>query len=396
MTDRLYYHDSYILDFQAGVTAIDRSDGKYCVRLDRSAFYPTSGGQLFDTGLLGGEKVIDVVEETGDVLHILADKPAFEVGDEVDGKIDEVRRRDNMQKHTGQHILSRAFIEIGNAETVSARLSEEDSTVDLNRGNLSDDDLTRVEDLANLIIFQNRQVKINFLPYDKLTDIPLRKIPERGEGKYRIITIDDFDWSACGGTHCRQTGAVGIIKITGREKVRDTMRFHFLTGILAMEDYRWRFDQIERISNIFTRHGKESLAAVENLVEENDRLRKKTLELKRDMLPARIDRWWDMAVDTTAGKVIALDFSDEDFREARDVALAIINKFTVVLLIRGGDKLLVAASKDTSQSASDLLKRLADNYGGRGGGSPQLAQGGGFNPDDLKVLIADPEKVFDI
>ena len=396
MTERLYYHDSSILTFKANVTGIDKADNAVRVRLDSSAFYPTSGGQLFDTGNLSGIRVIEVVEEAGEVYHIVEEMPVFKVGDKVSGKIDADRRRDNMQKHTGQHILSRALIETCQAETVSARLGDNDSTIEVNRESLSDDALLRAERLANEIIFQNRPVSIDFVPHDRLKEIPLRKIPDREEDSYRIITIEDFDWSACGGTHSKATGSVGVIKITGQEKLRGNLRIHFLTGMQALDDYRWRFDQIEKISNIFTRHGSESLEAVENLVEENSRLRKKTVELKRQLLPTHIDQWYDKAAEINGVKVIAVDFSGEDFKEARQAALGIINRYMAVTVIGADDKLLIAVSEGMPFSASDLLGSAIKQFGGRGGGSPQLAQGGGFKSDDIKVLIAAPEKIFDI
>jgi alanyl-tRNA synthetase len=261
---------------------------------------------------------------------------------------------------------------------------------------LSDDELKKAEDLANEVIFQNRPVAIDFIPHDRMKEIPLRKIPDREEETYRIITIEDFDWSACGGTHCNHTGSVGIIKVTGQEKVHGNFRIHFLTGLMALDDYRWRYDQIEKISNIFTRHGRESLEAVKNLVEENAALRKKAAELQRQMLPANIDKWYNHAVEVNGRKVIALDFSGEDFKEARQAALGIINKYEAVAVIGVDDKLLVAVSQNVPLSAADILKMATDRFGGRGGGSPQLAQGGGFKADDIKVLIAAPEKILDI
>lgn len=396
MTERLYYHDSSILAFKSRVTGITRAGDVYRVTLDKTAFYPTSGGQLHDTGNISGDAVVEVIEENGEVYHVLAGKPQFEVGDKVAGKIDDARRRDNMQKHTGQHILSRSLIEIADAETVSARLGAEDSTIDINRETLPGDSLARAEDLANLIIFQNRPVRIEFVPHDQLKDIPLRKIPDRTEEVYRIIIIENFDWSACGGTHCTATGAVGVIKITGQEKIRSNLRLHFLTGLIALDDYRWRFDQIDQISNLFTRHGKESVTAVKALFAENTLLRRKNAELKKELLPSYIEKWYAGAVDVGGRRIIALDFSGEDFREAREAALGIINAHEVVALILVDDKILVGVAKEMPLSAAELVTKVAAHFGGKGGGSPQLAQGGGFRPEDLKVLIADPGRIFDL
>jgi len=396
MSERLYYNDSSLLSFSGRVTGIDEDNGRFRVRLDRTAFYPTSGGQLHDVGRLAGEPVIEVIDDGVEIFHILERKPSFSAGEDISGEIDPVRRRDNMQKHTGQHILSRAMIEVCNAETVSARLGEEDSTIDVNRENLGDRDLQEAEYLANVVIFENRPVTVAYVGHDKLKEIPLRKIPDREESEYRIVIIDCFDWSACGGTHCRATGSVGVIKITGREKMRGNMRLHFLTGLAALDDYRWRFDQIEKMSAMFTRHGRESLAAVEDMTAENAALRKRVVELKRELLPSRVKEWYDHAREVGGRKVIVLDFSGEDFKEAREAALGIINAHSAVAIIVADDKLLVAVAKDAGLSAADVLKRATELFGGRGGGSPQLAQGGGFSKDDIKVLLAVPEKILDI
>ncbi len=394
MTERLYYRDSYLTQFNARVMHITEREGKFAVVLDRTAFYPTSGGQLFDTGTLGAENILDVVEDNGEVEHILDHQPDFQVNDSVEGIIDWTRRRDNMQKHTGQHILSQAFIRVCGAETVSARLGEEDSTIDLDRDSIVADDIEKAEDLANQVIFENRPVNIEFVNYDRLKEMPLRKIPQRKEGEFRIVSIEAFDWSACGRSHCRQTGSVGIIKITGSEKIRGNLRLHFLTGLVALHDYRWRHDQIEAISNLFTRHGREALDAVRNLADENKQLRYQVTELKKELLPIKANEWYAGAVEIEGQKIIALDLSDNDFKDARDTVMAIINQYEVLVLAMVTDKLLIGASPGISYSAAEILKKVMGKIGGKGGGSVQFAQGGAFEIGGLKSLISHPESIF--
>jgi len=164
----------------------------------------------------------------------------------------------------------------------------------------------------------------------------------------------------------------------------------------ALEDYRWRYNQIEHISNLFTRHGRESLAAVEGLVEENAALRRKNAELRKELLPVMTERWYSEAHEIDGKKIIALDFTGTEFAEAREAALGIINRYRAAAIIGVDDKLLVAVSKDFGASAADIVKKAASMYGGRGGGSPQLAQGGGFSREDIKVLLAAPETILDI
>ncbi|MEE9441826.1 MAG: alanine--tRNA ligase-related protein [candidate division Zixibacteria bacterium] len=396
MTEKLYYADSYLKEFTASVKSVDKAEDYYHVKLDRTAFYPTSGGQLFDTGCISDEKVIDVIESNDDVIHVLETKPPFQSGDEVNSRIDWERRRDNMQKHTGQHILSQAFIKVCDAATISARLGEEDSTIDLDISQLNNNLVIETENLANRIIFENRTVSTKFAPVDELDNYPLRKIPDRSEDKYRIIIIDDFDWSACGGTHCSTTGSVGIIKITGQEKIRGNLRFHFLTGLKALEDYRWRFNQVEDISNLFSCHARDSFRLIEHIIAENNNLRREKDELRKKLLPVLIEEWVANPKEINGHKLISIDLSGEDFSFARDAGLCMINNHNAIVLIGVDDRLLTAVSKSIPISALDIMNKASQIFGGKGGGSPELAQGGGFSPDDIKFLIAHPEKVIDI
>jgi alanyl-tRNA synthetase len=396
MTERLYYRDSSLLTFSGRVVGLTMAGETARVVLDRSAFYPSSGGQLHDIGTLADSAVIDVVEEDDEVIHILNRAPSFQIGDEVEGRVDAARRRDNMQKHTGQHILSRAFIEICGAATVSSRLGEDDCTVELDRESVDEDCVRRAETRANEIIFENRPVTVIFVPHAELSKYPLRKIPDRQEGDYRIIAIADYDWSACGGTHCTATGSVGLIKITGHDKLRGHVRFHFLTGLMALDDYRWRYEQIEAVAGSLTRHGRESATAVAALIEENGRLRRRVGELRKELLPTLIDSWLQQAVRHENIPIVPLDFSGDDFKDAKDTVLAIIKRSQAVAIAGADDKLMIAVTGGLPFSASDLLKNAIARYGGRGGGTPQLAQGGGFPPGDIKVLLAHPERVFDL
>ena len=261
---------------------------------------------------------------------------------------------------------------------------------------VSEEDIIRAETLANEVIFENRPVSITFVPFEKLKSLPLRKIPDRQEGAFRIITIEGFDCSACGGTHCRGTGAVGIIKITGREKVRGLTRLHFLTGLKALDDYRWRHKQIEEISNLLTRHGRESAEGLRNLLNENAQLRKKTDGLKRELVSLRMDKWHGDASEINGLKIIGLDFSGEEVADAKEAVLTIIKQYPAIVLIGVDDKLVIGVSSGIAKSARDILATVMERLGGRGGGSGQLAQGGGFRPDDLKVLLADPSSILDI
>ena len=164
---------------------------------------------------------------------------------------------------------------------------------------------------------------------------------------------------------------------------------------MALDDYRWRFDQIEAVAVLFTRHGRETVAAVTALQEENALLRKKAADMKRELLPLQIERLYRQAVEINGLKVVTIDLSGDNFKEARDAVLAIVNRYVAVVVAAADDKLLVAVSRELPTSAADILNSIVKRLGGRGGGSAQVAQGGGFKPPDLKALLADPARIFD-
>ena len=196
--ERLYYTDSWLNTFEARVTGIEPFEGRFRVRLDRTAFYPTSGGQPFDTGVLGGARVLDVFEdEAGDVVHVLDAKPS---GETVRGEIDTVRRFDHIQQHTGQHLLSAVFVVLFQYHTVSFHLGEGLCTIDLNTTLLTEEQVRQAEARANQIVFEDRPVRISFSTREEASKMGLRKEVAR-EGEIRLIEIDSLDLTACGGTH---------------------------------------------------------------------------------------------------------------------------------------------------------------------------------------------------
>lgn len=396
MTERLYYNDSLLLEFEAQIEEIIQNENVWQVRLNRTAFYPTSGGQLFDTGTINDVKVINVTEDNGKIYHHIDAKPIFEEGDNVTGMIDPTRRRANMQKHTGQHILSQMLVRECQAKTVSAHLGEIGNTIDIDLPALSVEHIARTERRANQVIYENLPVEIVFCPRDKLGDYPLRKIPTRDAEELRLIIIKDYDWTPCGGTHCATTGGVGIIKITGSEKVRGNVRLHFLTGLEALEDYRWKHDYIESIARKFSCHGRDTIGNIDNLIALQADSKKTITALRKELQPSMIDKWLEGLIDICGHKVLSLDYSGGDFTEAREAVLGIISKEEIIAIIGCDDKILVAVSESVSISAREILSRVMDRLGGRGGGSDQLAQGGGCSVEDVKILIADPKWIFDI
>jgi len=272
---RLYYEDSYLTEFEASVIEETEDQGQPGVILDRTAFYPLSGGQPWDTGVLDGTAVLRVIERDGDIVHVLEKKKG---PGKVRGRIDWPRRFDHMQQHTGQHILSQAFYELLQGETRSFHLGPEISTLEIGLASISETDLKHVEKRANEIVWQDRVVKSYFVPEEKIETIPLRRPPKK-HGLLRIIEVEGYDYSACGGTHCRRSAEIGLIKIISAEKIRGNVRFEFVCGGRALADYSSKNSEIKKIAGMFSASAAGVSGAVEKLAAGSKLLKKRIKEL---------------------------------------------------------------------------------------------------------------------
>ena len=245
-TERLYYNEPDLLEFEAEILGTLDLGDRIGVLLDRTAFYPTSGGQPHDVGTLGGIALVDCYEDekSGDIIHVLAGKPG---ATRVRGQIDADRRKDHMQQHSGQHVLSRAFVELYDWPTVSFHLGVATCTIDLAVDSASRDQLDRVEDLANRIVQENRAVSIRYVNEDNIAEAGLRKATER-TGEIRVIDVSGYDRSACGGTHVRATHEIGPIQITGVSRAKKQTRVEFICGNRVLRHARAAHRALEAIS----------------------------------------------------------------------------------------------------------------------------------------------------
>src|ERR1041385_2506932 len=280
-TERLYYTDSRLLEFDARVIDLDeRDDGAIAVVLDRTAFYPTGGGQPNDTGTLGDARVVDCIDDEEDgVLHVIQG-PTPEIGDTIHGKIDWLRRLDHIQQHTGQHILSAAFVKLFDAPTKSFRVLEHECEIDIELDNPSDERIERAIDLANQIIWESRPIGIRQVTSAEAAALPLRKEPAR-EGKLRVIEIDDFDLTPCGGTHAKSTGEVGIIVVRSWERAKGLTRIQFMAGIHVLRDYRKANRTASDVATLFSAGREDSPALVAKLIDEHKQLARRVRELEQ-------------------------------------------------------------------------------------------------------------------
>ena len=381
MTERLYYTDPSLDSFEATVTHVEIVDGRQVVRLDRTAFYPTSGGQPFDIGTLGTSRVVDVLdEEEGDVLHVV--EGGITPGDKVTGRIDWSRRFDHMQQHTGQHVLSAAFDALLKARTESFHLGADYATIDLAR-ELSAEEIARAEDDANRVVWEDRPVKIRFVDAAEAASLPLRKAPAR-EGTLRLIDVDGYDLSACGGTHVARSGAIGIIAVTGWERFKGGMRVGFVCGGRALRAHRRLRDVVVDSARLLSTMQDELPAGIERLQADAKDAKRQIKDLQSKLAGHEADR---LAASAAGGVVVAV-LDGWDQAALKNIATAIVARPGHVAALLGGPApfaVIVARSGDGAADCGAVLKALIAKFGGKGGGRPELAQGGGLQGESNEV-----------
>jgi alanyl-tRNA synthetase len=400
-TDRLYYQGSRLLEFDARVVGVsERDDGAVAITLDRTAFYPTGGGQPNDTGTLGEARVIDCIDaEDEGVLHLIQG-PAPEIGDTVHGKVDWLRRLDHLQQHTGQHILSAAFVKLFNAPTRSFRVLEHECEIDVELENPSDERIEQAVDLANQIIWQDRRIEIRQVGSEEAAALPLRKDPARA-GDLRVIEIDDFDLTPCGGTHASATGEVGVIAMRGWERAKGLTRIQFMAGIRVLNDYRKANNVARDVAALFSAGRDDSRSLIVKLIEENKTLARRVRELDEiafrveaaELLNKARGRHSTMAESAShnAPLVVREVFENRDADSLKHLALALVVHPNVVALLASRDnetaRLVFARSSDAAGDMNALMRKACEHIEGRGGGKSDLAQGGGKNVDKLREAI---------
>ena len=369
MTERLYYHDCYLREFKAKV--VDSSDGGRRVYLDRTAFYPTSGGQPFDLGTLAGVAVREVIDEDDRIGHLL--EAPLGAATEAEGVIDWSRRYDHMQQHTGQHLLSAVLEELFQIRTVSFHLGSEVSTIDVEAPALTAGQLERVEDRCAQIIAEARPVQITF--EDAASDLELRKASTR-TGTLRIVSIDNLDRSACGGTHVRTAAEIGSI-LTGKlEKIRGITRVEFVCGKRALRRAQADNRLVASIGRALSVPPEQTPQLLAALIEKNKSLEKTgqrlATELARregqDLYAATAPGADGVRITTQRGLI-------DDAMRARAQAFVAGQKSVFLAVCDQPPSLLLAASADSGIHAGDRIKAAVTVSGGRGGGNQQLAQG---------------------
>jgi len=383
MTERLYYTDSYLRDFTARV--VDQSDDGALVYLDRTAFYPTSGGQPYDTGSIGGAAVLEVIDEGERIAHRVAGRVS---SDAVDCAIDWQRRFDHMQQHTGQHLISAVFEELFGLRTVSFHLGAESATIDVEGAAVDARVLLEVERRANEIIYENRPVSVRF---ESAAEAQGLRKPSDREGSLRIVGIEAIDRSACGGTHVRTTGEIGAVLLRKTEKIRQATRVEFLCGARAVRRAHADYDALSKAGQLFSVSLDEVPAALATLLESaraGDKARKK-LELELAAYRGReLYQEAEAGADGIRRIVQRLDRGAVD--ELRAVAQNFTAQGKAVFLASLADppSVLLATSADSGVDAGQLVKAAVTAAGGRGGGNARMAQGSVPDAAALEAVLA--------
>lgn len=374
--ERLYYDDPFLWNFTAHVTARKTIAGRPAVALDRTAFYPTSGGQPHDLGTLSGISVLEVVEEEGEIWHILSEElPEDDVSAQIDGE----RRFDHMQQHTGQHILSQAFLELCGAHTVAFHLGATESTIDLDRVDLSPHQLHTVEERVNEIVFQDRPVIARFVTAEELARLPLRK-PPRGHKRVRVVEVEGYDWSPCGGTHCTRSGQVGCLRILRADRQGNETRITFLCGWRALRDARWKHEVLSRMATSLSVGIPDLPETIGRLAASVEELRRALARAQRQLLEAEATDLYRRGEPLGDARLVVAHWAERPWEEVRTLARAIAAlPGGVALLGVTGEtaRLCFARAEGLPWDMAALVREAAQQLGGRGGGRPDDAQGGG-------------------
>ena len=403
-TNRLYYHDCQMLEFSARVVAVTTIGDRSGVLLDRTAFYPTSGGQPFDTGRIARAQVVDVVDEPAGIVHVLTG-PIPEVGELVTGRIDRKRRVDHTQQHTGQHVLSQAFERRGGLQTVSFHLGVDACTIDLDVPTLDSATVREAEDLANQIVLENRPILIHFTSAERVERFGLRKPAQKAgvprSGEIRIVEIDGFDSSACGGTHVERTGEIGPVKVRRWERRGAVSRVEFLCGWRALADYTVRLETTRSLAERLAVADVDLLVTVSRSLDELERLRTDVSRLREELLDTEAER---LAVGTQPlsnrpdVQLVCHGYVGRSPDELKRLALTVVKRSPcVVLLGSGGERCHVVFAQSTGLpfDLSQILRQVAPLFGGRGGGTRDLAQGGAPNPGSVDAALAEAVRLLE-
>jgi alanyl-tRNA synthetase len=401
MTDRLYYHDSFLYNFDAEVRSVVETPRPALI-LDRTAFYPTSGGQIHDTGSLvfsdAKFRVTEVADtEDGHIIHYL-DAPLKDAlpgnvqpGTRVRGEIDAARRRDHMQQHSAQHVLSSAFVRLFGMTTVSFHMADDYCSIDLDTPSLSKDQVESAERRANEIVVEDRPVDMRYVTRDEAEKLGLRKLPPTERDQLRLIDIHDWDLTACGGTHVTRTGQIGGVLLRKTEKVRQGYRVEFVAGQRAVTTARRDFSTLTETAALFSAGIYDVPQQARKSLDEIRSLRKQREQSQEELAAAQAAALLGETPESHGRKLVVRTFQDRDLNFLKLLAQKLTRQSPAIALLATESPqpaLVFAQSSGQPHDMGALLKQILAKLGGRGGGSKDLAQGGAPKSEGIAAALA--------
>ena len=391
MTEQLYFDDPFTVEFEAEVLESRPLDGgRFGVVLPRTYFYPTSGGQEHDTGSIGDAQILDVYKDGDTIVHVLLDREL--APGTYPARIDWDRRFRHMQHHTAQHILSASFLEVADIDSLSANINgDTPSTIDLEVSAVDDETLRRAEDFANGIFFENRPVKTFYVTDEDVPNLPFRK-PPKVSGRIRVVEVDGFDLTPCGGTHVAQTGMIGMLKIVKTERVHQKLRIHFVAGYQALEYFRQMQAVAQGTAQLLDSGLENAVTGVEKLQEQLKQAQHELDSLRGVVLGVEAEKLASAAETVGDLRLVTALYENRPAAELRSLANKLRNEPVIVAVLASydGEKLsmVAACAEGLNIDARELLNNHLAPIGGHGGGSPTLAQGGGAtNRSTLEILF---------
>lgn len=411
MTERLYYQDSFLYNFDAEVRSVIETP-RPALTLDRTAFYPTSGGQIHDTGTIvpadarfsdasfseARFRVTEVADtEDGHIVHYL-DAPLKDAllkkvqpGTRVRGEIDAARRRDHMQQHSAQHVLSSAFVRLFGMATVSFHMADDYCSIDLDTASLSKDQVESAERRANEIMIEDRAVDVRYVTRDEAEKLGLRKLPPAERDQLRLIDIRDWDVTACGGTHVSRTGQIGGILLRKTEKVRQGYRVEFVAGQRAVATARRDFSTLTETAALFSAGIYDAPQQVRKSLDEIKSLRKQIEQSQDELAAAQAASLLAETPEAQGRKLVVRTFSNRDLNFLKLLAQKLTRQAPAIALLAAESPqpaLVFAQSAGQPHDMGALLKEAMAKLGGRGGGSKDLAQGGAPKSEGIAAALA--------
>lgn len=385
MEHKLYYQDAYIEHFSSRVKEQHHdSEGNWYVTLEETAFYPTGGGQPHDIGFINEELVTNVEEVDGEIRHYIQN-PVFTNHNEINGKIDWIRRFDFMQQHAGQHVLTAAFVELFDIQTTSFHLGEETVTIDLNCSEMIDSQLMAAEELANRIIMENRPIETRWVTKDQLDQYPLRKIVKVDQD-IRLVIIPEFDYNGCGGTHPRNTAEIAMLKILKVEKQNGQIRIHFVCGDRIRKQLHKKQNSILEMMQLLSSSEEKLGETIKVLLNHKKVLEKQLAEKHQLLIEFESRKLVESRQKDTP--LIHAHYQDRSIQDLQKLAQLVVSETpTVIILLiaRNEQRLQVVLSRGQNMKVNlkEVLSEILPLINGKGGGSESFVQGGGIDEMDV-------------